>query len=916
MFFFASLHLSAQNEDQQISINFSETGFLKVLQQIEAKTGRKFFYVEEWLPAGNISGSYEDIELRQLLETILEDTNLNYYMLNEKIILTKNSVIYDQLPEGFFGKGVEIVQQQEEQQTEEKVYNPVFYPEEETSETKEIETVYIGKAERTSGKVRFRLSGRVLSAENGEPISNLAISVKSKKIGTVTNKNGYYELELPPGFNLVETSSLGNEDVTKRVIIYNDGQLNFSLKEEFEQLGEVLLESDPDSNVVDATTGAEEIDVEQIKNIPLVLGERDIFKVATTLPGISTAGEGAEGFNVRGGRADQNLILLDNAVIYNPVHFFGIFSALNPFTTGKVDIYKGHIPVEFGGRLSSVFDIKTKQATVEEFGGEVSVGPVTGNLSLEVPVVKNKSGLLVGARSTYSDWILRSLDEETLKNSEASFYDVIAKYNHELGEKTRLDVTGYYSKDRFSITSDSLYDYSNRLLSLQLNHRFNDDHEADLIVTNSDYRFNIEYNSLFNNNFLSGYKINETEVKLQARQKVTKKHQLKYGVSGKLYKVQPGEIEPLDEESAIETFKIPQEKGVEAALFVGDEFEIGDKLLLNAGLRYSMFAALGEGMEKVYQEGVPRRPSSVIDSVFYDNNEVIESYGGPEVRLSARYLLQEDLSVKASYNSTYQYIHRLTTNTTASPTDTYKLSDGLIEPQRADQYSLGLFKNLMNNTYELSLEGYYKTSNNILDYKVGARLFLNENLETEVLQGEGESYGAEFLLKKTKGALNGWLSYSYSRSFVKMNGKFKEEKVNGGDYFPANFDKPHDLSLVANYKFTQRFSLSANFVYQTGRPVTYPVGKYQFNGAEYVMYSDRNKYRIPDYYRLDLSFNVEGNHKIKKFAHSFWNISVYNVLGRNNPYSVYFVTKGGEIKAYKSSIFSVPVPTVTYNFKF
>ena len=916
MFFFASLHLSAQNEDQQISINFSETGFLKVLQQIEAKTGRKFFYVEEWLPAGNISGSYEDIELRQLLETILEDTNLNYYMLNEKIILTKNSVIYDQLPEGFFGKGVEIVQQQEEQQTEKKVYNPVFYPEEETSETKEIETVYIGKAERTSGKVRFRLSGRVVSAENGEPISNLAISVKSKKIGTVTNKNGYYELELPPGFNLVETSSLGNEDVTKRVIIYNDGQLNFSLKEEFEQLGEVLLESDPDSNVVDATTGAEEIDVEQIKNIPLVLGERDIFKVATTLPGISTAGEGAEGFNVRGGRADQNLILLDNAVIYNPVHFFGIFSALNPFTTGKVDIYKGHIPVEFGGRLSSVFDIKTKQATVEEFGGEVSVGPVTGNLSLEVPVVKNKSGLLVGARSTYSDWILRSLDEETLKNSEASFYDVIAKYNHELGEKTRLDVTGYYSKDRFNITSDSLYDYSNRLLSLQLNHRFNDDHEADLIVTNSDYRFNIEYNSLFNNNFLSGYKINETEVKLQARQKVTKKHQLKYGVSGKLYKVQPGEIEPLDEESAIETFKIPQEKGVEAALFVGDEFEIGDKLLLNAGLRYSMFAALGEGMEKVYQEGVPRRPSSVIDSVFYDNNEVIESYGGPEVRLSARYLLQEDLSVKASYNSTYQYIHRLTTNTTASPTDTYKLSDGLIEPQRADQYSLGLFKNLMNNTYELSLEGYYKTSNNILDYKVGAQLFLNENLETEVLQGEGESYGAEFLLKKTKGALNGWLSYSYSRSFVKMNGKFKEEKVNGGDYFPANFDKPHDLSLVANYKFTQRFSLSANFVYQTGRPVTYPVGKYQFNGAEYVMYSDRNKYRIPDYYRLDLSFNVEGNHKIKKFTHSFWNISVYNVLGRNNPYSVYFVTKGGEIKAYKNSIFSVPVPTITYNFKF
>jgi hypothetical protein len=329
-----------------------------------------------------------------------------------------------------------------------------------------------------------------------------------------------------------------------------------------------------------------------------------------------------------------------------------------------------------------------------------------------------------------------------------------------------------------------------------------------------------------------------------------------------------------------------------------------------------MFAALGEGMERIYQPGAPRRESSVIDSVYYDKNEVIESYGGPEFRLAARYFLQEDLSVKASYNSTFQYIHTLSNNTTASPTDTYKLSDGIIKPQNADQYSLGFYKNLDNNTYELSLEGYYKTSDNILDYKVGAQLFLNDNIETEILQGQGKSYGIEFLAKKTKGDLNGWLAYSYSRSFVKLDGEFNEETVNNGDYFPSNFDKPHDFSMVANYKFTRRFSLSANFVYQTGRPITYPVGKYNYNGAEYVMYSDRNEFRIPDYYRLDLSFNVEGNHKLEKLAHSFWNISIYNVLGRNNPYSVFFVTEDGEIKAYKSSIFSIPIPTITYNFKF
>lgn len=306
----------------------------------------------------------------------------------------------------------------------------------------------------------------------------------------------------------------------------------------------------------------------------------------------------------------------------------------------------------------------------------------------------------------------------------------------------------------------------------------------------------------------------------------------------------------------------------------------------------------------------------MVDTLHFGSYEPMETYAGPEVRLSARYSILPDLSVKASYNTARQYIHTLSNNTTASPTDTYKLSNGNIEPQTAEQYSLGLFKNFDNNTYELSLEGYYKTSENLVDYKVGADLFLNENIETEILQGEGKSYGAEFLLKKTKGALNGWLGYSYSRSLVKLDGEFSEEIVNSGEYFPSNFDKPHDVSVVANYKFTRRFSLSANFVYQTGRPVTYPIGKYVYNGAEYVLYSDRNEFRIPDYYRLDLSFNVEGNHKIKKFAHSFWNISIYNVLGRNNPYSVFFVTEEGEIQAYKSSIFSVPVPTITYNFKF
>lgn len=911
LFIFTALNLSAQNE-KKLNLSFADATIKEVLLEVERQTAYRFYFVESWLPEKRVSGKFEDVEVEELLQQLLDNTLLNFYVHKNRIILTRNNIIYDELPENFFGNETQIAATPEE----EGAYNPVFYEDVEAPEQRNIETITIGRAERSTGKSRLNLSGIVTSAEDGNPIPNLAISVRDREIGTVTDSRGYYSLNLPPGVNIIETRSFGSEDVIKRVVIYNDGQLNLSLREDFEQLGEVLLESNPNKNVSDAVGGSEEINVEEIKNIPLVLGERDILKVSTTLPGISTAGEGAAGFNVRGGRSDQNLILLDNAVIYNPSHFFGIFSALNPFTTGTVDIYKGHIPANYGGRLSSVFDIKTKDANVMEFAGEGSIGPVTGNLTLEIPVVKEKAGFLVGVRSTYSDYILKSLDEESLRDNEASFYDVVTKYNHKIGLDTDVDLMGYYSKDRFNITPDSLYSYSNRLFSLELGHRFNDAHQGKVIMTNSNYEFNIDYAGQFTNDFRSGYGINETEAKIHMRYRINSKHRLDYGVSAKLYLVSPGEISPQGEDSAIQALTIPQEKGVESAVFLGDEFTVTDKLLLSGGLRFSLFTALGEGTENIYQEGAPRRESSVVDVVQYGNNEVIASYGGPEVRLAARYLLQEDLSVKASYNSTYQYIHTLSTNTTASPTDTYKLSDGIVKPQQANHYSLGFYKNLFQNTYELSLEGYYKTSNDILDYKVGADLFLNENIETEILQGEGKSHGIEFLLKKTKGSLNGWVGYSYSRSFVKLEGDFKEETVNNGEYFPSNFDKPHDFSMVANYKFTRRFSLSANFVYQTGRPITYPVGKYNYNGAEYVMYSDRNEFRIPDYYRLDLSFNIEGNHRIEKLAHSFWNISVYNVLGRNNPYSVFFVTEDGEIKAYKSSIFSIPVPTITYNFKF
>ena len=383
-----------------------------------------------------------------------------------------------------------------------------------------------------------------------------------------------------------------------------------------------------------------------------------------------------------------------------------------------------------------------------------------------------------------------------------------------------------------------------------------------------------------------------------------------------MYNVQPGNLEPNGSNSIVDSKIIPTEKAIEAALYVSDNWEINDKLLIDVGLRYSMFATLGVANARVYEDNMPKNEETLVETVSYDNNEVVETYGGPEVRLSARYFLGQDLSVKASYNSTYQYIHRLSNTTTISPIDTWKLSDNNIKPQKGRQVGLGLYKNLEGNQYEISLEGYYKEADNLLDFKVGSELLLNETIETETLQGDGQAYGIEFLIRKNSGKLNGWLGYTYSRSFLKLDSEFAEERVNNGEYFPTNYDKPHDFSAVLNYKLTKRYSFSANLSYQTGRPVTYPVARYNFNNSEYVVYSNRNEFRIPDYYRLDLGVNIEGNHKKNKLAHSFWNISVYNVLGRNNPYSVFFVTENGELNAYQSSIFSIPVPTITYNFKF
>lgn len=910
-FLLISTTIFGQN-NLNITVSFRNTPLKDAVLQVETLSGKTFYFDDSWLAGHFVTKTFENESLQKVLNTIFENTNINFVLQDEKVILVNNTYVYTQLPANFFNLNTP-----EEAGGEADNNAPIF--QEEYVASGEVHTrklVTIGKQRPNDANSSYTLSGIIKNAKTGEPLQNLSVYTLDKTKYAVTDSRGYFSIRLPSGLNKLETNLLGFETIRQDVLIYGDGTLNVELTESTQSLDEVVVKSNKDANVRDAVVGVTHIDIESIKTIPLVLGERDILKVATTLPGITTAGEGSSGFNVRGGRADQNLILLDDAVLYNPSHFLGFFSAVNPFTTGSMEIYKASIPAEYGGRLSSVFDIETKTGNMEKFAGGGSIGPITANLAVEIPVVKGKASLITGFRATYSDWILRSLDEDKLKNSEASFYDGIVKYKHNIDSKNAIQGTVYYSKDRFSITSDSIFDYYNRLISLKYSRNFNEKNRGELILANSQYKYGTEYEADANGNFDFGYELNEYQAKLNFGYSLSEKHKFSYGLSSKLYSIAPGKIVPIGENSDVQAKTIDSEKGLESALYLADLFKVTDKLMLDVGLRYSFYAALGEATQNVYKEGVPKSESSIIEVKKYDKNEVIKTYGGPEYRIAARYLLGNDFSVKAGFNRTIQYLHLLSTNTTQSPTDIWKLSDLNIAPQRANQYSLGFFKNLPGKDVEMSIEGYYKTMSDLLDYKIGAELLLNDNLETDLLQGTGKAYGVEFLLKKNSGKFNGYFGYSYSRSLVKLDSQIMQERVNNGEFFPANYDKPHDFTIVANYKLTKRFSFSGNFTYQTGRPITYPIGRYVFAGEEQVLYSDRNQFRIPDYFRLDLGINIEGSHKLKKLAHSFINISVYNVLGRNNPYSVFFVNEAGEIKAYKTSIFSVPVPTITYNFKF
>ncbi|WP_113651903.1 TonB-dependent receptor [Pedobacter namyangjuensis] len=905
IFFCVSIaYVSAQ--ETKIDVNFTRTSATEVAKSLSIKTQLKFYYKTEVLDTIYITKKIDDQPFNLALKNIFEGTNIKYTIYKNAVYLTLGEPLGTAIAEEFY----------EDNKTVEDVASFITI----VDDRKNLNATTPNKLYEIgikSGRARDKITvdGYVREATTGNVIAGAKILSSNGNVSANSNQLGYYSIVLPAGKTNIIITAPGKDLTTRTLLVHSSGRLNFEVKERILTLKEINILANKASVVKSTEMGTNKIDLKALKKIPALFGEPDVLRAVLTLPGVQSVGEASTGFNVRGGSTDQNLILLNDATIYNPSHFFGFFSAFNPDLVKDVQLYKSTIPEKFGGRLSSVLEVNNREGNKDKLSGSAGIGIITSRVSLEGPIVKDKTSFIVGARGTYADWLLKLLPEE-YENSAASFYDFNLGISHQFNKNNQLIINGYYSKDEFKLNSDTSYSYSNKNASIKWKHNFSEKLNMDVTLGTDLYNYDISSDVNPVNAYKLKFDIKQKNFKTDFVYGLNNTHTLKFGLSAINYNLSPGEFKPFGSESLVISDVVPDEQALESAIYLGDEIAINDKFSVNMGVRYSVYNYLGPQTVREYAPNLPINDDNVIGEKSFGKNKVVNTYHAPEFRLAARYLLANDFSIKASFNTLRQYIHLLSNTTAIAPTDIYKLSDPTIKPQQGNQLSLGLYKNLASQSVELSVEGYYKQLKDYLDYKSGASLVMNQHIETDVLGTRGKAYGIEFFVKKNAGKLTGWMSYAFSRTMLKMDDPLNDSPINDGEYYPANHDKPHSFNFTGNYAFKRRYSLSLNVTYSTGRPITLPIAKYVYGGSERVYYSDRNAYRIPDYFRTDIAFNIEGNHKINQTFHNSFTFGLYNITGRKNAYSTYFSNDNGVINGFKLSIFASIMPFVSYNIKF
>jgi len=752
----------------------------------------------------------------------------------------------------------------------------------------------------------YAVSGTVKDAATGETLIGATIRIAEiKQSGAATNAYGFYSLSAPQGNYTLMISFVGYASFTQPLVLNANTQVNVSLSPN-NTLNEVSINAKSGheaDNIESAQMGVIRLDVKQLDNIPVIFGEKDVLKTIQLLPGIKSTGDGNTGFYVRGGGSDQNLILLDEAVVYNASHLFGFFSTFNTDAIKDVSVYKGGMPAQYGGRMSSVLDIKMLDGNDKKFTVQGGIGLIASRLKVEGPLVKNKGSFMVSARRTYADMFLKLSPDSTTRNASLYFYDINAKANYHFDDRNTIFLSGYFGKDVLGLKNNFETNWGNQTGTLRFNHVFNSKLFLNTSLIYSNYSYIIQsYNA--NRDFKVTSRIRDFNLKEDLQYFISDKHTLYMGINAVRHSIAPGEISSSGS-SSINTRAIQDRYGLETSAYVSDEWRPTDRLDIILGTRLSWFSLIGPGKITTYDAG---GAATAINT--YSEGQVIKTYFNPEPRVSMNYKLTELSSVKASYNRNSQNIHLLANSTASTPTDLYVMSSNNIKPGISDQFSVGYFRNQANNTYEFSAEAYYKHMDNMIDYRDGSQLIGNDDVESQLVYGQGRAYGLELFVKKKAGRLTGWIGYTLSKTEKRF------DAINSGSYFPATYDRTHDVSVVGIYKLGKRLTVSSTFVYGTGNAVTYPQGKYRVGGITTFYYPLRNADRMPAYHRLDLGVTLDGREH--KTFHSSWTFGLYNVYNRKNPYTITFRDNAADpsrTEAVKTSLFGI-VPSVTYNFKF
>jgi hypothetical protein len=893
-------NLSAQ-EELRISWDYKDLTFREFVTKAETLYKIKFFYRDEWVKDLTMSDFGEMVSLPVLLDSLFAGKSL-YYLIDESgnLIITK-------------GYSVKVSDKQVNK--EENFMIPTEYENAgDKSQASGNEFYDIGNPADKNKPGTAIISGYITNRDTREPVAGVAVYVQKQAAGTISNMYGFYSLSLPRGSHSMKLSFIGMKEKMININLYGSGEMNADMNSTLIPLKETVITADKNVTLQRYEVGMEKINISSFRLLPTSMGESDIFKSVLLIPGVLSVGEGSSGFNVRGGSVDQNLILLYGAPIYNSSHFFGFFSAVNSDIIRDVTLYKGGIPGRYGGRIASVLDITAREGNRKKFAGNAGISPITTHLMVEGPIIKDTCTFLLTGRTTYSNWVFKLIEDPSLKRSRASFYDLNGKITYDFNRNNKVDLSGYVSNDAFRFNSDTAYSYENSVFALKWRHFFNSKLFSVISVNNSNYKYDISSQGYNEAGFILSHSINSTGIKTDFNW-YHGRHEINFGVDLTKYTVSPGSYLPSDDSSLVIPDIIEREKALEASVYFDDKFILTDYLSVNAGIRISSFYTFGPKSVLLYDPSISRSISTVTDTLNFKGKELLKSYGGPEFRVSLNFKISGKSSLKINYNRTRQYLHLLSNTTSISPSDTWKLCDYYLKPQIGDQYALGYYQ-ILPRGIEASAEIYYKEIKNMVDYKGGTKLIMNDNVEKDLVNAKGKAYGVELLIKKTEGRIRWSVGYTYARTFLKSISSFSNEIINSGKWFPANFDKPNDLVATFNYVFSRRISFSSNYTWSTGRPITYPVSTYSISDVFLISYSDRNKYRIPDYTRLDLAIKISGNLKSRKIAHPNWTFSVYNLLGRQNVYSIYFKNENNVINGYKLSVFGRAIPSVTYSFDF